>query len=325
MGDYKNLKGEERAFALGDLAGNLYASIVNQVKSGLINEAHTKGIPYNDATGQQLIEQQMYDKILDLHRVYVNAKIPTSEFIKDLAIAIKNDSMVNDILNTLAQKGEVIWDSNVLNRVIGVNSPTMSNSKVNTIVSVINSWAKMVAKKTDRSPNDVLNSYFSQTKTDSSGVNIQTFSDDAQIFIDALKTSGDTLGGDSFKDSLASLAGIFEKTLSESDKRAIEEWAGIDKESGGRWSKKRKEKFANAFVRWLRQGYSENSDLDNIFKDTKKQLTDIYKTVRGTDIDVELTPGIRKVFENMLSSQNLDEQLNQGWLDVLGLGNYLIG
>lgn len=68
--------------------------------------------------------------------------------------------------------------------------------------------------------------------------------------------------------------------------------------SKGIWDRKAEEKFARAWERYLRDGkFPENSVLQELYQKMAKWLQAIYTVVQGSDIDIQLTPEIKAVFD----------------------------
>jgi hypothetical protein len=61
--------------------------------------------------------------------------------------------------------------------------------------------------------------------------------------------------------------------------------------------------FARGFERYLREGKAPTKSLKAVFENLKNWLTQIYKSIVGSSIDIELTPEIREVFGNLLGGR----------------------
>jgi hypothetical protein len=96
------------------------------------------------------------------------------------------------------------------------------------------------------------------------------------------------------------LGHIFRRDLGAVDLRVTEKWAGV---VDGKWTVEAEEKFARAFERYLREGEAPDVGLRTVFEKLKVWLSEIYRNVVGTPIDVELTDEVRQVFKNLLSEQ----------------------
>lgn len=90
----------------------------------------------------------------------------------------------------------------------------------------------------------------------------------------------------------------------ESDINTLEKWAGV---KDGRWTRKQEEKFARAGERYLREGRAPNANLARVFARFKEWLKGIYKTIKGSPIDVKLTKPVREVFDRMLDPEQVQD------------------
>jgi len=96
---------------------------------------------------------------------------------------------------------------------------------------------------------------------------------------------------------LHELGHVFRRDLEGDDLAIVEKWAGVKDHV---WTRKAEEKFARAFERYLRRGKSPTPSLDRIFRYFKEWLSNIYKKIRGSEIDVRVPEEISKVFDNLL-------------------------
>jgi hypothetical protein len=81
------------------------------------------------------------------------------------------------------------------------------------------------------------------------------------------------------------------------DYEAVKKWANV---KNNNWTTRAEEKFARGFERYLREGKAPTPELQSVFAKLKTWLTSIYKQIKGSSIDIELTPAVRKVFDNLL-------------------------
>jgi hypothetical protein len=84
------------------------------------------------------------------------------------------------------------------------------------------------------------------------------------------------------------------------DYESIKKWAGVKDNT---WSTRAEEKFARAFERYLREGKAPTKALSAVFENLKKWLTQIYNTIKGSSIDVELTQEVKDVFGGLLGAK----------------------
>jgi len=110
--------------------------------------------------------------------------------------------------------------------------------------------------------------------------------------------------GSDFSTILHETAHIFRRELVSADLIKAEKWAGV---RDGNWTTEAEEKFARAFERYLREGEAPNSELKKIFEQFKEWLKEIYRVIKGSDIDVNLNDDIRQVFDNLLGGKELGD------------------
>ena len=84
------------------------------------------------------------------------------------------------------------------------------------------------------------------------------------------------------------------------DYETAKKWAGV---KDNQWTRAAEEKWARAFERYLRAGKAPSKSLKNVFEKLSEWLTNIYKTIKGSSIDIKLTPSITSVFDNLLATK----------------------
>jgi len=84
------------------------------------------------------------------------------------------------------------------------------------------------------------------------------------------------------------------------DYQAAMDWAGV---FNGEWSVAADEKFSRGFEKYLRDGKAPTAALKNVFEKLRSWLINIYRKIKGSSIDIELTPEITAVFDNLLRPQ----------------------
>ena len=93
------------------------------------------------------------------------------------------------------------------------------------------------------------------------------------------------------------LAHVFRRDLEAPDLEHVEKWAGVE---DGKWTTAAEEKFARGFERYLRDGKAPTDALRNVFEQFKQWLTAIYSKIKGSAIDVKLTPEVKATFDRLL-------------------------
>ncbi len=102
--------------------------------------------------------------------------------------------------------------------------------------------------------------------------------------------------GRRFLEQLSSVDEDFAK-----DYETAKKWAGV---KDNQWSTAAEEKWARAFERYLRNGKAPTKSLKSVFSNLRDWLKNIYKYIKGSSIDIKLTPEITKVFDNLLGARS---------------------
>jgi hypothetical protein len=90
-----------------------------------------------------------------------------------------------------------------------------------------------------------------------------------------------------------------------SDYEYAKKWAGV---KDNQWSRAAEEKWARGFEKYLRTGKAPNAKLKDVFEKLRTWLTNIYKTIKGSSIDIKLTPEIIRVFDNLLTTKTAEKK-----------------
>jgi len=119
------------------------------------------------------------------------------------------------------------------------------------------------------------------------------------------------------------LGHVFRRDISGADLTAASQWAGA---KNGVWTVDAEEKFARGFERYLREGKAPTPELRSVFQKFRDWLYNIYQTLRGTSLAVNMTPEMRAVYDNMFKPQgkgvvaNEKQGQRQGRQEVLATG-----
>lgn len=100
-------------------------------------------------------------------------------------------------------------------------------------------------------------------------------------------------------------AHLFRRDLQGQDAKTSDRWAGA---RNGKWGRRAEEKFARGFERYLREGVAPNKELETIFSRYKAALTKVYGAIKGTAIDVNISPEMRGVFDRLLTPAETNTQ-----------------
>ncbi len=99
------------------------------------------------------------------------------------------------------------------------------------------------------------------------------------------------------------LAHVFRRDIESGDLAHVEQWAGV---KDGKWEVAHEEKFARGFEKYLREGKAPTETLRRVFEQFKEWLTQIYTKLKGSPIDIKLTPEVREVFDRMLGKESTE-------------------
>jgi hypothetical protein len=93
---------------------------------------------------------------------------------------------------------------------------------------------------------------------------------------------------------LHEMAHIFEHYLTPSERNAVIRNAGTNG-----WTTETSEYFARGFERYLAEGSSPIAELNKVFAKFREWLVEIYNGIVGSDIDIELNPEMRKLYDTI--------------------------
>jgi hypothetical protein len=97
-----------------------------------------------------------------------------------------------------------------------------------------------------------------------------------------------------FSTMVHEIAHIFESELSSDEQQIVKDFGGS-------------EPFARAFENYLREGNAPNQEIQSLFDKFKNWMTNIYRMLKGSPIDVKITPEIKQIFDRLLSEQSPQE------------------
>lgn len=95
------------------------------------------------------------------------------------------------------------------------------------------------------------------------------------------------------------LAHVFEHYLTDEEKTTILKEAGHDS-----WTRETSEFFARGFEKYLAEGVSPTPKLQKYFEMFKKWLTEIYKGIKNSAIDIPLSVEMDNIYANMLDDED---------------------
>jgi hypothetical protein len=101
--------------------------------------------------------------------------------------------------------------------------------------------------------------------------------------------------GRRFLEKLAESNDAFRK-----DYESVKKWANVKDDI---WGTVAEEKFARGFERYLREGKAPTKALKAVFENLKKWLTQIYNSIKGSSIDIDLTQEVKDIFGGLLGAK----------------------
>ena len=85
--------------------------------------------------------------------------------------------------------------------------------------------------------------------------------------------------------------------ISDTDIDTVNAWAGA---KDGSWSVEAEEKFANGFMKYLREGEAPEG-LTGTFERISDWMRNLYRDLRGSELDIEINPEVREVFDKLVT------------------------
>jgi len=124
------------------------------------------------------------------------------------------------------------------------------------------------------------------------------FTDDNRTIIHAFKNSN-------IVDFVHEIGHVFRRDLTGNDAKIVDSYVGsVD----GKWTEIEEEKFAKAWEGYVSEGKAPVKELDGVFKRLANWFSKVYKTLRSSSLDVEITPELRGVFDRMLTENVMREE-----------------
>jgi len=102
---------------------------------------------------------------------------------------------------------------------------------------------------------------------------------------------------------------IFRRDLQGTDLAIIESWAEV---KNGQWTREAEEKFARGFEKYLADGSAPTPKLKMVFEKFKTWMVNIYRTITGSPIDIELNAAVKEVFDRLLVGNERVKQVDVG-------------
>jgi len=93
-------------------------------------------------------------------------------------------------------------------------------------------------------------------------------------------------------------AHIWRRTLNAADTAVTEAWAGV---KDGKWTRDAEEKLARAVERYAMDGKAPTTGLKPVFEKFKQWLSDIYGSIKGSPLEVDISPEMKALLDRHFS------------------------
>lgn len=104
--------------------------------------------------------------------------------------------------------------------------------------------------------------------------------------------------------------------ITDADIDAVEAWAGV---KDGVWTREAEEKYARAGERFLYEGRAPTPKLQTIFGKIRKWMMEVYRTLKGSAIDIDIPANINQFFERLFSRAERNKVADQAAADRAGV------
>ena len=99
-------------------------------------------------------------------------------------------------------------------------------------------------------------------------------------------------------------AHAWRRELAPVDHAIAARWSGAMKLQGTwAWDRPAEERFARGFERYLSEGRAPTAELAGVFERFKAWLIRLYQGIKGSPLDEQLSPGVRRVFDRLLTGK----------------------
>lgn len=180
----------------------------------------------------------------------------------------------------------------------------LPDEKVSAVLAVSDARAEAWAKLNDRSPEEWYSSRLANVERGEKGRGLQQKGKESKGSVEFLKDGRAVIKAFEKADvstAVHELSHVFRKDLVDTDLKIIKDWVGVE---GDKWERHHEEKFARGFEKYLKTGKAPNATLTRIFDKFKEWMSDIYKKLKGSSIDVQIPDAVRKVYDNLLGGRD---------------------
>ncbi len=263
----------------------------------------------------------------DISRVS-NGMVPFASETGSIRFSLVGDTLLIDVMNSIPTEKQIRVLKNAIRNSDGVTFD-FTDARGNTILSgdfsskgssidKIVSEAKKIFEGTESGQD--LQSYYGSLYQDAKGA--VTFADNTKATIRAFEAADFTTlvheNAHVFRRVLTDVAERTGNKKVKADLTTIEEWAGV---KDGTWTREHEEKFARGFEQYIAEGKAPTPKLARAFESFKNWMLEVYRTITGSQIDVQLSDNVRKVFDRMLGGDGAWSQYtDKGKLRDFGTG-----
>ena len=89
-----------------------------------------------------------------------------------------------------------------------------------------------------------------------------------------------------------------DENLTPEEIKEVEAWAGAE---GGKWNRNAEERWARGWEKYFKIGKAPTAVLQPIFDQIAGWMSAVYKNVKGSAIDVDISPEVQKIFDKLAS------------------------
>ena len=90
-------------------------------------------------------------------------------------------------------------------------------------------------------------------------------------------------------------------SLTDGEVSTLKAWAGSKTKGRGMMETKASEKFARGWERYIAEGRAPMAHLQAIFDKMAKWMLDVYGQIKGSEIDIDISPEVRAIFDKLAS------------------------
>jgi len=177
----------------------------------------------------------------------------------------------------------------------------LTDDMADAVMETTDGRAKGWAAAHGRTPDEWYSTHLAEAVArDTSGIQGEAGAKGAVQFMDDGRAIIRAFDGGDVSTVVHEVGHIFRRDLEGADLRIIEDWAEV---KDGNWTRDAEEKFARGFEKYLAEGNAPTPKLKQVFEKFKTWLTNIYRSITGSAIDINLTDEVRAVFARLIDEE----------------------